>query len=656
VLANVAENLNCDVAAEAPLPHASLSTRSDSSPQSMLTEQCFSFWPTLRQKLSYMTSDDRTLVWRALCVACASASTARKAQFRPLEQFQQVALILAELKLGVATVAAGLLHNVLAETELTEDDLTTLFSDEVSTIVAGCTKVSKLRMPRMPRHALTDAEQAENLREMLLAMADDSRVILLKCAVRLYEMRTLNYPEQSTWTKRTALAQETLDIFVPLAGKSGIYAIKAELADLAFQHLHPTEHRMLSGSVERYAAESDAELGDALKWLTDRIRSDELLKAHNVTVSISGRVKNLYSIWQKMQDLSAQKMEEEMQDEYETKRAGDCLDEINDIYAARMLIDYPQQAWESEEEYRERGIALCYHVFGLLEIKLWTDYLASPSVDGIAPTWMVGGEFKDYIAVPKPNGYQSLHTVVVRNLPVEVQVRTRWMHVNAEYGIASHWLYKDEKAGLTKLRSYKLAFLDPLHRMDSEIVDSQTFMDSVRKELLGKRTFVYLPDNRILNLPRGATALDAAFKIHTDIGICMKRAYVNGESVDAATELQNGDRIFIETAEEPLAEEAWLADAWTRSCRAKLRQYLRMQDQTNELRAHLMEKELRDGEDLPLAMKLTDENKIGHESSEKKSSTVRYEIVSDSSKGQFRRTNVAGRKARNADEPEYALV
>jgi GTP pyrophosphokinase len=169
------------------------------------------------------------------------------------------------------------------------------FSEEVSTIVAGCTKVSKLR--DMPPHALTDEEQAENLREMLLAMADDSRVILLKCAVRLYEMRTLSAHNLPPYVERTAIAQETLDIFVPLAGKSGIYAIKAELADLAFKHLQPVEYRRLKESVDRYTQKSDAELELALKWLQERIRGDELLNTHCATVQISGRVKNLHSLW-----------------------------------------------------------------------------------------------------------------------------------------------------------------------------------------------------------------------------------------------------------------------------------------------------------------------------------------------------------------------
>jgi GTP pyrophosphokinase len=632
----------CEVAGEQASP---LQTSGVSS-QTLLTAQCFNFWPTLARKLSYMTSEDRSLVWRALCVACASASTNRRSGCQPIEQFTTVALILADLKLDVATVAAGLLHNVLEETELNPEDLKTMFSEEVSTIVTGCTKVSNIR--GMPAHALTDEEQAENLREMLLAMADDSRVILLKCAVRLYDMRTLS-SYSCFWRERTAIAQETLDIFVPLAGKSGIYAIKAELADLAFKHLQPVEYRNLNERVENYTKESDAELGFALKWLNERIQNDELLKAHHANVDITGRVKNIHSIWQKQQT-----------PEYDDAP----VEEINDIYAARMVIDYPQQAWESEEEYRERGIALCYHVFGLLEIKLWTEILTCPSEKVFSPQWTVNGEFKDYIAVPKPNGYQSLHTVVMRDLPVEVQVRTRWMHVNAEYGVASHWLYKDEKAGLTKMRSYKLAFLDPLKNLNSEIVNSRTFMDSVRKELLGKRTFVYLPDNRILNLPRGATALDAAFKIHTDIGICMNKAYVNGEVVHASTTLQNGDRIFVETAAEPQVSEGWMASAWTRSCRAKLRQYLRAQDQLNELQAHLKEKEESSPETSPSLAPapepvLAEDRHHGSvdnydplKSLNHKTSGVTYELLSELAEGEVRRT----RARRHSEEPEFALV
>jgi GTP pyrophosphokinase len=551
-----------------------------------------------------------------------------------------VALILASLELDVSTVAAGLLHNVLEETELSAEDLSTMFSDEVSTIVTGCTKVSNVcGMPA--DDALTDEEQAENLRQMLLVMADDSRVILLKCAVRLYEMRTLS-SYSSFWRERTAIAKETLDIFVPLAGKSGIYAIKAELADLAFKHLQPVEYRNLSASVCKYSTESDAELGDALTWLQDRIRNDKLLKAHDATVHICGRVKNLHSIWQKKQ---------------RAEYANGDVAALMDIFAARMIIDYPQQPWESEEEYRDRGIALCYHVSGLLEGKLWTEYLRSPT-SAFVPSWTASGQFKDYIAVPKPNGYQSLHTVVMRKLPVEVQVRTRWMHINAEYGIASHWLYKDAQAGLTKLRSYRLAFLEPLNRINSEIVDSKTFIESVRKELLGKRTFVYTADNRILNLPRGSTAIDAAFKIHTDIGIFMKRAFVNDESVHVATELQNGDRIFIETDEVPQANESWLEHAKTGYCRAKVRQHLRIREQTNELQAHLKAKELLNakvnGEGSQKIVIVADDNHgIAHETRLEKTPRVTYKLQSDNADGKVRRTPPA---VRHAEKPEYALV
>jgi GTP pyrophosphokinase len=653
-LAEIAENHYCDVAAGEQEP-APPTAPSDSSHQALLISQCFSIWPTLSRKLSYMKSEDRTLVWRALCVACASSSTARKGRCRSLDQFTTVALILADLELDVATVAAGLLHNVLEETELSADDLTTLFSEEVSTIVIGCTKVSKLR--GMPPHALTDAEQAENLREMLLAMADDSRVILLKCAVRLYEMRTLS-SYSSFWRERTAIAQETLDIFVPLAGKSGIYAIKAELADLAFKHLQPVEYRTLSERVDNHTRESDAELERALTWLNERIHADKLLDAHCATVSISGRVKNLHSIWQKSQVLGTPASD-----------PGANIEDITDIYAARMILDYPQQPWETDEEYRDRGIALCYHVFGLLESKLWTECLSKEHI--FEPTWTADGAFKDYIAVPKPNGYQSLHTVVTRKLPVEVQVRTRWMHLSAEYGIASHWLYKDHQAGLTKLRSYKSAFLEPLNRLDAEIVDSKTFLDSVRKELLGKRTFVYLPDNRILNLPRGATALDAAFKIHTDIGICMNRAFVNGDTVHASTTLQNGDRIFIEIAETPQVTEAWVENAWTRSSRAKVRQYLRMQDQTNELQAHLMQKELSAGETSRTTATVGDGNhgfvhestgeqtsrvKIAHEPARHQTSRVKYEWLSKDAEGKVRRAQVGDSAKQRAEDPLYALL
>jgi GTP pyrophosphokinase len=655
-LAEIAENHYSDVAAgerEPPLPTA----RSDSSRQALLISQCFSFWPTLSRKLSYMKSEDRALVWRALCVACASSSTSRKESCRSLEEFTTVALILADLELDVATVAAGLLHNVLEETELSAEDLTTLFSEEVSTIVIGCTKVSKLR--GMPPHALTDAEQAENLREMLLAMADDSRVILLKCAVRLYEMRTLS-SYSSLWRERTAIAQETLDIFVPLAGKSGIYAIKAELADLAFKHLQPVEYRTLRVRVDNHTRESDAELERALTWLNEHIRADNLLDAHCATVNISGRVKNLHSIWQKSQILGTPASD-----------PGANLEDITDIYAARMIIDYPQQPWESDEEYRDRGIALCYHVFGLLQSKLWTECLSLPKERVFEPASTVNGAFKDYIAVPKPNGYQSLHTIVTRKLPVEVQVRTRWMHLSAEYGIASHWLYKDHQAGLTKLPSYKSAFLDPLRNLDAEIVDSQTFLDSVRKELLGKRTFVYLPDNRILNLPRGATALDAAFKIHTDIGICMNRAFVNGDNVHASTMLENGDRIFIETADTPQVNETWVENAWTRSSRVKVRQYLRMQDQTNELRAHLKEKELSAGETSWSAATVADGNhglaheptgeqtsrvKIAHGPARPKTSRVKYEWLSNDSEGKVRRAHAGDSAKQRAEDPLYALL
>jgi GTP pyrophosphokinase len=500
-------------------------------------EQVEGYWEKLLPVVSYLGTERVVKVYDALRVAYrAHRGQARKSGEPFIIHPVEVALLLAGLKMDGPTVMAGLLHDTVEDTDLTFELIEDMFGMTVRTIVEGETKVSKL-----PKLAFSDYadEQAENLRQMFVAMTDDYRIIIVKLADRLHNMRTLRHMKPE---KQIKISRETLDIFAPLAHRMGIWQFKSELEDTAFMYLYPQEYNRLSRRLRQHQQRFQDTLDNSQELLRARLNSDPTLIEQAASVKVFGRMKEIYSLWHKM----------------ETKGERN-LDDIVDVVALRVIIT-PKSRPEDDENDSDRGVWLCYHVLGLVQ-----------HLDGFQP---VPTRVKDYISFPKPNGYQSLHTALILNgQKIEVQIRTSMMHQVAEYGMASHWAYTDSKrAGKDDL--YNTPWLSSIKEWHYEKLDARDFVDSVRNELLGKRVFVFLRNGKILNLARGATAIDAAFQIHTEVGLNMHRVEINGKSVPISYELQNGDVVSILTGEGRPSTD-WMRYAKSRSTRSKLRSYFR---------------------------------------------------------------------------------
>lgn len=501
-------------------------------------EQVDRYWEKLLPVVSYLGTEKVVKVYDALRVAYrAHRGQARKSGEPFIIHPVEVSLLLAGLKMDEATVMAGLLHDTVEDTDLTFELIEDMFGMTVRTIVEGETKVSKL-----PKLAFSDYadEQAENLRQMFVAMTDDYRIIIVKLADRLHNMRTLRHMKPE---KQVKISRETLDIFAPLAHRMGIWQFKSELEDTAFMYLYPQEYNRLSQMLRQHQQRFQDTLDNSQELLRARLNSDPTLRDQAASVKVFGRMKEIYSLWHKM----------------ETKGERN-LDHIVDVVALRVIIT-PKINDDDDENDSDRGVWLCYHVLGLVQ-----------HLDGFQP---VPTRVKDYISFPKPNGYQSLHTALILNgQKIEVQIRTSMMHQVAEYGMASHWAYTDVKrAGKDDL--YNTPWLSSIKEWQFEKLDARDFVDSVRNELLGKRVFVFLRNGKILNLARGATALDAAFQIHTEVGINMHGVEINGKPVPISYELQNGDVVSILTGEGTPSTE-WMRHAKSRSTRSKLRSYFRV--------------------------------------------------------------------------------
>jgi guanosine-3',5'-bis(diphosphate) 3'-pyrophosphohydrolase len=430
-----------------------------------------------------------------------------------------VAEILVSLELDVETVVAALLHDVVEDTPITLAEIERDFGSEVAALVDGVTKLSQIKF------RTSEEEQAGNLRKMLLAMAKDIRVILIKLADRLHNMRTIRYLPQS---RQQAIAHETLEIFAPLAHRLGISQIKGELEDLAFRTLEPDVYRMLKERVADRRQEREAYLAEAIAVL-----KEELDKA-GVEAEVDGRPKNFYSIYTKMQ-------------------RGKEFEEIYDLLAVRILVHTVRE---------------CYGALGVVH-SMWRP---------------LPGRVKDYIAMPKPNLYQSLHTTVVgpHGRPFEIQIRTWEMHRTAEYGIAAHWLYK-EKARPEALDE-KLAWLRQVLDWQHDMKDAREFMESLRVDLFSDQVFVFTPKGAVVDLPAGSTPIDFAYRIHTDIGHHAVGAKANGKIIPLNGRLQNGDIVEIMVNPKSSGPSAdWLEFVRTSSARGKIRQFLRSQNRAQKL-------------------------------------------------------------------------
>jgi GTP pyrophosphokinase len=444
-----------------------------------------------------------------------------------------VATILAEQQMDTTTIAAALLHDVVEDSDVTLDDIRRDFGTEVADLVDGLTKISTLTFRS------TAEEQAENYRKLLLSVAKDARVIIIKLADRLHNMRTL---EPLAEDKRRRIALETRELYAPLAHRFGMAGVKAELEDLAFKHLEPDDHKQLVRKVKARRVERDRTI--------ERLRTPlaaELERAVIADFDITGRPKNLWSIFRKM------------------KKRDKPFEEIYDLLAVRVLVN---------------TITDCYHVLGLIHHK-WT-----PLQERI----------KDYIASPKSNGYQSLHTTVFGpgGQLYEVQIRTREMHRTAEYGIAAHWLYKEGGKSADELDRH-LSWFRQLIELQQDAHSPEEFLEFLKIDLYQDEIFVFTPRGDVKRLPKGATPIDLAFAIHTEVGKRCQGARVNGRIAPLHRPLKNGDTVEIITSPQAKPSRDWLAHVQTARARHKIRQWVKQEEheRSSTLGREILEREVR---------------------------------------------------------------
>ncbi len=424
-----------------------------------------------------------------------------------------VACIAAKFHLDAASIQAALLHDVVEDTSVTIDEIESQFNPQVAQLVEGLSKLDKINF-NDATHA-----QAENFRKMLLAMSQDVRVILVKLSDRLHNMQTLNHLKPA---KRIRIAQETMDIYSPIANRLGLNSLYQELEDLAFRHIHPLRYKTINKAILAARGNRKEVIGRILDDIQKR------LKAYNIKAEVSGREKNESSIHRKM------------------LKKHTSFSQINDIYAFRIIVKDQND---------------CYIALGVLHS------LYKP----------IAGKFKDYIAIPKANGYQSLHTTLFGpfGTPVEVQIRTESMHKLAEAGVAAHWLYKTKDAHVTQLQQQTNQWLKKLLEIQSDDSDSLEFLEHLKVDLFPDEVYLFTPKGKIFTLPKGSTTIDFAYAVHTDVGNSAVAAKVNQELVPLREEVKTGDHIEIITA--PLAKPnpAWLNFVITGKARSQIRTYLR---------------------------------------------------------------------------------
>ncbi len=445
----------------------------------------------------------------------------------------EVATILADLKMDPVTIAAGLLHDVVEDTLTTTDRLEAVFGPEVAHIVEGVTKISAISF------SSSEERQAENFRKMLLAMVDDIRVILVKLADRLHNMRTLLFLAED---RRLRIAQETLDIYAPIANRLGMSKVKNELEELAFRHLEPEAYEALRDRVEKRRKASEGVVEELRQTIVAKLE-----EAQVPVVEVSGRTKRLYSIHLKL------------------RRQQIDLDRVYDFVALRVVT---------------RTVKDCYAALGIIH-----------------QTWSpVPGRIKDFIAMPRPNGYQSLHTSVISDngFPFEVQIRTEEMHLHAEQGIAAHWKYKEGRVGAASDEPY-FVWLRQLLEWQQEVRDPQEFIQNLKIDLYPEEVYTFTPKGQVKPLPRGATPVDFAYSIHTDVGNQCVGARVNGRMVPLRTALKNGDIVEIVTQARHKPSRDWLNFVVTSRARNKIKHYLEGEEKARavDLGRRLLEKEIR---------------------------------------------------------------
>src|ERR1041385_1892659 len=444
----------------------------------------------------------------------------------------EVANILTELKLDPTCVATGLLHDIVEDSDTSAEEVEQFFGPEIAHLVDGLTKISKLD------HASTEERQALNMRKMLLAMVDDVRVVLVKLADRLHNMRTLEYLPGE---KRRRIAQETLDVYAPIAHRLGMARVRGELEDLAFKHLEPEEYQKLKELVESRRSRLDAFLAEVRSHILEMMGQSSIQ-----VVYIEGRIKRLFSIYQKI------------------RRQQISIDQVYDLVAIRIITE---------------SVKDCYGALGVIHA-----------------TWRpIPTRFKDWIAIPRENFYQSLHTSVVGEggQPFEVQIRTQDMHSIAEEGIAAHWKYKEGRRGTHTDEDEAFVWLKRLIEWQQEVKDSREFLDSLKLDLYPNEVYCFTPKGKVIELPRGATPIDFAFQIHTQVGLTTNGAKVNGRIVPLRYQLRNGDVIEILTSPNSHPSHDWMNFVKTSRARSKIRHYLAESERATaiDLGKKLFEKE-----------------------------------------------------------------
>ena len=469
----------------------------------------------------YQPGADLDLLTRAYRFSEQSHEGQQRASGEPyLSHPLEVAHLLVNFKMDVTTVTAGLLHDVLEDTHATKTDLQREFGAEIADLVDGVTKIGKLAF------SSREERQAENFRKMLVAMARDLRVLMIKLADRLHNMRTLDFlpPE-----KAKKIAQETLDIYAPLAHRLGMAKVKAELEDLALRVLSPGDYQELMRRVAKRRLEREAEINQLIAIVQDK------LGEVGIESKIAGRPKHFYSIWKKMHE------------------GGREFDEIYDLTAVRVLTSTVRD---------------CYGALGVIH-SLWKP---------------VPGRFKDFIAMPKVNMYQSLHTTVIgpKGDPVEIQIRTVDMHRIAEEGIAAHWLYKEKKSDRDKF-DVAFTWLRQLLESQKDVNDPREFLDTVRLDLFPDEVYVFTPKGDVKALPEGSTPIDFAYAVHTDVGHHCVGAKVNGKLVPLRYTLRQGDIVEVVTSPTQHPSRDWLKIVRSTRSRSKINQWLKVEERVRSL-------------------------------------------------------------------------
>jgi len=503
---------------------------------------------------------DKELLQRALDVAEKAHQNQKRASGEPyLNHCKAVASILAEMHVPPAVVAAGLLHDTVEDTGMDPEDIKRDFGKEVFDLVQAVTKLGSLpRVSSIQASAGNDSKNpqkqeevdgkqwraelaSENLRKTFLAMAEDPRVVLIKLADRLHNMRTLRYlPEE----KQKRIAQETMDLFAPLASRIGIWQIKWDLEDLAFRYLEPETYHDIARQLDERRSERERKMNKIISHITD------VMNREGMNAEVSGRPKHIYSIYRKM------------------KRKKVPFKELSDIRGVRIIVP-------TEEE--------CYAAVGIIHLH-WRP---------------LPGEFDDYIAAPKPSLYQSIHTSVVYDdgETLEVQIRTPEMHRKAEYGIAAHWRYKEGKKR-DKDFEQRVAYLRQMLEWQQDVESAQEFVDGLKEEVFGDRVYAFTPRGDILDLPVGATPIDFAYNIHTEVGHRCRGAKVNGRLVPLDHKLSTGDQVEILTAKRGGPSRDWLNEnlelVKTKNARAKIKRWFKQQEKEKNVESgiQLLEKEI----------------------------------------------------------------